>query len=67
MASSFVSYIGPFNKKNRDFIMKNKIATFFKVNKIPLSENSNPLSILTNEAEMAEWQNEKLPSDEVSL
>jgi dynein heavy chain len=47
--------------------MKNKFATFFKVNKIPLSENSNPLSILTNEAEMAEWQNEKLPSDEVSL
>ena len=67
MASSFVSYIGPFNKANRDFIMHQKFAKFFKENKIPLSENSNPLNILTDEAEMAEWQNEKLPSDEVSL
>jgi dynein heavy chain len=47
--------------------MKDKFAKFFRDNKIPASENINPLSILTTDAEMAEWQNEKLPSDEVSL
>lgn len=53
LASAFVSYIGPFNMKYRQIIMKEKFAKFFKDNKIPVSENSNPLSILTNEAEMA--------------
>lgn len=67
MASAFVSYIGPFNIKYRNIIMKEKFAKFFKDNKIPVSEKSNPLTILTTEAEMASWQNEKLPSDEVSL
>jgi dynein heavy chain len=47
--------------------MKDKFAKFFRDNKIPASENINPLAILTTDAEMAEWQNEKLPSDEVSL
>lgn len=47
--------------------MKEKFAKFFKENKIPVSENANPLNILTTDAEMAQWQNEKLPSDEVSL
>lgn len=67
MASAFVSYIGPFNIKYRNIIMRDRFAKFFKDNKIPVSENANPLSILTSEAEMAQWQNEKLPSDEVSL
>jgi len=53
MASAFVSYIGPFNIKYRNIIMKDKFAKFFKENQIPVSENSNPLTILTNEAEMA--------------
>jgi len=67
MASAFVSYIGPFKSTDRNLIMKQIFSKFFKDNKIPVSENSNPLSILTTEAEMAQWQNEKLPSDEVSL
>lgn len=67
MASAFVSYIGPFNMQYRIAIMKEKFAKFFKDNKIPVSDNSNPLDILTTEAEMAQWQNEKLPSDIVSM
>lgn len=55
LASAFVSYIGPFNMRYRNIIMKEKFAKFFKDNKIPVSENSNPLTILTNEAEMAQW------------
>lgn len=67
MASAFVSYIGPFNIQYRNLIMKQIFTKFFKDNKIPVSADPNPLNILTSEAEMASWQNEKLPSDEVSL
>ena len=31
-----------------------------------MSSNPNPLTILTDEAEIAEWNNQKLPSDKVS-
>jgi dynein heavy chain len=51
MASAFVSYIGPFNMSYRQAIMKDKFAKFFKDNKIPVSDNLNPLEILTTEAE----------------
>lgn len=67
MASAFVSYIGPFSIKYRNIIMKEKFTKYFKEFKIPVSDNVNPLSVLTDDAEMAQWQNEKLPSDEVSL
>lgn len=66
LASSFVSYVGPFNKKFRDVIVQEKFVTFFEKNKIPVSAAKNPLSILTDEAEVAVWNNQKLPSDRVS-
>ncbi|PCI27672.1 hypothetical protein COB52_04530 [Candidatus Kaiserbacteria bacterium] len=53
LASAFVSYVGPFNKQFRDDIMKNYFIDFFKKNKIPLSDNPNPLVILTDEATIA--------------
>jgi len=39
----------------RQAIMKDKFAKFFKENKIPVSDSINPLEILTNDAEMAQW------------
>jgi dynein heavy chain len=51
LASSFVSYVGPFNKKFRDIITNNKFVEFFIKNKIPMSPGTpDPLSILTDEA-----------------
>ena len=67
LASSFVSYVGPFNKSFRDKIMEESFIKFFKDNKIPLSPKCDPLLILTDEAKIASWNNEKLPSDRVSV
>jgi dynein heavy chain len=66
LASAFVSYVGPFNKKFREIIINDKFMDFFKKMKIPMSPDSNPLNILTDEATIATWNNQKLPSDKVS-
>ena len=51
----------------RDMILNDKFCTFFSDRGIPVSPEKNPLAILTNEAEIASWNNEKLPSDRVSV
>lgn len=66
-ASAFVSYCGPFPKKYRDTIKKDFLDFIF-TNKIPISAmGSNPLNILTNDAQIAVWNNQKLPADPVSI
>ena len=65
LASAFVSYVGPFNKKFRDMIISD-FEEFFKGNNIPMSPNSNPLTVLTDEATVAGWNNFGLPPDRVS-
>jgi hypothetical protein len=35
--------------------------------KIPMTEEIQPLEILTNPSEMAQWNNENLPNDPMSL
>jgi len=57
LASAFVSYVGPFNKKFRDMITNDRFLDFFRKNRIPMSPDSNPLWILTDEATIAEWNN----------
>lgn len=66
LASAFVSYVGPFNKKFRDMIIHDNFVEFFKVNNIPMSPNADPLSILTDEATIAGWNTFGLPPDQVS-
>ena len=53
LASAFVSYVGPFNKTFRDIIFHKEFMSFFISNKIPMSFNSNPITILTDEATIA--------------
>jgi dynein heavy chain len=66
LASSFVSYVGPFNKKYRDAIIIDNFIPFFEQNGIPKSADPNPLLVLTDEAEKASWNNCGLPPDRVS-
>jgi len=66
LASSFVSYVGPFAKKYRETIINDSFMTYFKEKNVPCSPNCNPLVILTNDAQKAEWNTQKLPNDQVS-
>lgn len=66
LASAFVSYVGPFNKQFRDIIIQDNFVEFFHKNGIPMSPAANPLAILSDEAEVAGWNNFGLPPDRVS-
>ena len=67
IASAFVSYCGPFPKKYREKI-KMAFGEYVTSHEIPLSETAlDPLCILTNDAEKAKWNNQKLPADPVSI
>jgi dynein heavy chain len=55
LASAFVSYVGPFNKQFRDRIIVDSFMPFFGQNNIPMSLNSNPVDILTDDAKCAVW------------
>lgn len=62
-----MSYVGPFSKKYRTQIIDEKFLPFFKTNNIPLSPAADPLEILTTAAQKAQWGNQKLPADAVSI
>lgn len=67
IASAFVSYCGPFPKKYREHI-KQSFVDYVLDKKIPLSPLAkDPLNILTDDAEKAKWNNQKLPADPVSI
>jgi len=55
IASAFVSYAGPFNKKFRDVMIKENFLKFMKEQKVPMSPASDPVKILTDESTIAKW------------
>ncbi|KAL7754360.1 hypothetical protein RI367_000341 [Sorochytrium milnesiophthora] len=69
LAAAFVSYVGCFSKKYRSELIEEKWLPYLKSpdTGIPLSDNIDPMDILTNSAEIARWNNEGLPTDRVSL
>lgn len=66
LAASFVSYIGAFNSSYRNHLWSNIWLADLKTREIPLTPNIDPMYILTNESQIATWQNELLPSDRMS-
>ena len=67
ISSSFVSYVGAFTKNYRDSLIKENFINFLKNAGIPMSDDPNPVQLLTNEATIATWNNQKLPADQVSI
>ena len=67
LAASFTSYIGAFGIEYRQRLWKEIWLQDLKARDVPLTENIDPLWILTNEAESAVWQNEGLPADRISI
>lgn len=70
LASAFISYIGPFTKPFRDELINKHWVPYLRKaangESIAMSEESNPLLILTDDAQIAQWNTQKLPADRVS-
>jgi dynein heavy chain len=66
LASAFVSYAGGYNIKFRRELIDEWIK-FLKTNNIPMTDNLNPVTLLSDDAEIAKWSNNKLPSDQTSV
>eukprot|EP00899_Mesostigma_viride_P009330 jgi/Mesvir1/18399/Mv14277-RA.1 len=67
LASSFVSYAGPFNARFRTALVSEKWIPDLEERQIPMTEGIQPLTMLSNDTEQAKWANEGLPSDSLSL
>ncbi|KAJ3096963.1 hypothetical protein HDU97_005410 [Phlyctochytrium planicorne] len=71
ISAAFVSYVGCFSKRYREELLQDNWFKYLRAednpDKIPLSDDLDPLAILTSSAEIAKWNNEGLPTDRVSL
>ncbi|GIQ83778.1 dynein heavy chain [Kipferlia bialata] len=66
LAAAFISYVGPFNRAFRSQLV-DAFTKRIKELQIPMNENASPLKMLTDDATIAQWNNDKLPTDPVSL
>uniref|UniRef100_A0A8C5X999 Dynein axonemal heavy chain 17 n=2 Tax=Malurus TaxID=55806 RepID=A0A8C5X999_9PASS len=62
LVSAFVSYIGYFTKKYRAELLEHPSLQV----PIPITPELDPLSLLTDSADVAAWNNQGLPSDRTS-
>eukprot|EP00929_Paragymnodinium_shiwhaense_P077081 TRINITY_DN3967_c0_g2_i2.p1 TRINITY_DN3967_c0_g2~~TRINITY_DN3967_c0_g2_i2.p1 ORF type:complete len:4576 (+),score=1729.31 TRINITY_DN3967_c0_g2_i2:93-13820(+) len=67
LASAFVGYISPFNMRLRIELWKDTWTKDLEEKQIPKTDAMDPLKALASEADIANWQNEGLPSDRVSV
>ena len=67
MASSFVSYLGPFNKEFRDLLCTRDFYGDLAERGIPVTENLDVTRFLVEESEIGEWNLQGLPTDELSI
>uniref|UniRef100_A0A8C8AZP1 Dynein axonemal heavy chain 17 n=1 Tax=Otus sunia TaxID=257818 RepID=A0A8C8AZP1_9STRI len=68
LVSAFVSYVGYFTKKYRAELLEQRWIPFLSslVVPIPITPGLDPLSLLTDAADVAAWSNQGLPSDRTS-
>ncbi|XP_037350847.1 dynein axonemal heavy chain 17 isoform X1 [Talpa occidentalis] len=68
LISAFVSYVGYFTKKYRNELMEKFWIPYINQLKvpIPITKGLDPLSLLTDDADVATWNNQGLPSDRMS-
>jgi len=67
LAAGFVSYVGAFDQDLREELWKNVWTKDLHLKNIPMTENSDPLSMLTNDANNSKMITEGLPSDRISI
>ncbi|XP_032902051.1 dynein heavy chain 11, axonemal [Amblyraja radiata] len=68
LTAAFVSYVGPFTKGYRQELVEGMWLPFLKSLpvSIPITEGLDPIAMLTDDATIATWNNEGLPSDRMS-
>lgn len=68
LITAFVSYFGFFTKKYREEMMNGLFLPFLKEQKtpIPITDGLDAISMLTDDAAVAAWNNEGLPADRMS-
>ena len=67
LAAGFVSYVGAFDQKMREELWKTLWTDDLSKRKVPMTENSDPLEMLTDEGKNATMISEGLPSDRKSI
>ncbi|XP_030631015.1 dynein heavy chain 17, axonemal-like [Chanos chanos] len=69
LVTAFVSYVGYFTKRFRTDLMEKYWLPYLKDMKepIPITEGLDPLMLLTDDADIAAWSNQGLPSDRMSI
>uniref|UniRef100_A0A087YME5 Dynein axonemal heavy chain 17 n=1 Tax=Poecilia formosa TaxID=48698 RepID=A0A087YME5_POEFO len=67
LITAFISYLGYFTKRYRRHLMENCWRPFLR-NQVPIPVTADlvPLTMLTDDADIAAWQNEGLPADGMS-
>lgn len=68
LVTAFISYVGCFTRRYRqDMLHKYWLPFLQKLEKpVPMTEGLDPLSLLTDDTQVAKWNNEGLPSDRMS-
>lgn len=66
VASTFVSYLGPFNRQFREQLLADIISSCAEAG-LPLSSSTNVSSFLADDAEIGQWAVEGLPGDGLSI
>ncbi|XP_008070221.1 dynein heavy chain 9, axonemal-like [Carlito syrichta] len=69
LTTAFISYLGFFTKKYRQSLMDGTWRPYLSQLKtpIPVTPTLDPLRMLTDDADVAVWQNEGLPADRMSM
>ncbi|NWX21666.1 DYH9 protein, partial [Aegotheles bennettii] len=68
LVTAFVSYLGYFTKKYRQDLLDGIWKPYLHQLKVPIptTPSLDPLAMLTDDADVAAWQNEGLPADRMS-
>ncbi|TTH38815.1 Dynein beta chain, ciliary [Bagarius yarrelli] len=68
LTAAFISYAGSFSKRYRNELLYNLWMPYLRSQKVPvpMSEGLDPISMLTDDATVAKWNNEGLPGDKMS-
>ncbi|KAL0966379.1 hypothetical protein UPYG_G00294600 [Umbra pygmaea] len=68
LTAAFISYAGSFSKKYRRELLENLWMPFLRGQKtpIPMTDGLDPVVMLTDDATVAQWNNEGLPGDKMS-